>query len=115
MILSCSWFLALAILGADPPADAPIVPDSISLEESGRYRSRRSFDETLDFYDRTFKRTNGLIWHNIINLPGIRAKNIECRKKTNWEGINIYELKGEVRIYVIPRETHKTSGEAPLP
>ncbi|MBI5511475.1 MAG: hypothetical protein HY903_22180 [Deltaproteobacteria bacterium] len=89
----------------DPPAEAPLPKEATPLDEPGRYRTSRSFDETLDYYQREFRRVSGVRWHNVVNLPGIKAKNVTCtRKKVKWEGINIYETRGEVRIYVIPRE-----------
>jgi hypothetical protein len=48
-----------------------------------------------------------------VTLPSIKAKHIEClRKKTRWEGINIYEKQGEVRIFVIPREGSEKGSKA---
>jgi hypothetical protein len=92
------------LIAAELPVQAPILPGAISLKEEGRYRSPRSYEDALDYYKRIFRRTGGVRWHNVVNLPGIKAKNIESlRKKTHWEGINIYEKGGEVRIYVIPR------------
>ncbi|MFC1611954.1 hypothetical protein ACFL6C_13415 [Myxococcota bacterium] len=76
-----------------------------SFNVPGRYRSSRSYDETLEYYKRLFRRTGGVRWHNIVNLPGIKARNIQSlRKKTDWEGINLYENGGEVRIFVMARE-----------
>jgi hypothetical protein len=93
-----------SILTAELPIEAPIVPGSIPLEEAGRYRSGRPYEETILFYERIFRRVAGERWHNIVNLPGIKAKNIESRRsKTHWKYINIYETRGQVRIYVIPR------------
>lgn len=105
MMLS-SFLFVLTIAGApDPAVEAPILPGAAPLQETGRYRSPRNFEETLDFYERAFKQTGGVRWRNIVNLPGIRAKHIESlRKKTRWEGINIYEHKGEVRLFVIARD-----------
>jgi hypothetical protein len=101
-------FLVAALLlpaVTDPPMEAPLPRDAAPMDEPGRYRSSRSLDETLDFYQRELRRVPGIRWNNIVNLPGIKAKNITClRKKTKWEGINIYETRGEVRLYVIPRE-----------
>ena len=103
-----TMFLLAALLlpaATDPPVEAPLPKDVAPMDEPGRYRSSRSLDETLDFYQREFRRVGGIRWNNIVNLPGIKAKNITClRKKTKWEGINIYETHGEVRLYVIPRE-----------
>ncbi len=108
--------LLTALLATDPPDEAPIPPGVVALEEPGRYRSNRSFDETIEFYKRSFRRVWGLRWHHIVSLPGIKAKNIECqRKKSNWEGINIYEHAGEVRIYVIPRERPPEPPPKPAP
>jgi len=96
---------ALLVAATDPPAEAPLPKEAVPLEALGRYHTARSFDETIDFYQREFRRVGGIRWNNIVNLPGIKAKNITCvRKKTKWEGINIYETRGEVFLYVIPRE-----------
>jgi hypothetical protein len=98
--------LLLTLIAAnDPPEEAPLPPGVVPLEEPGRYRSSRTYDETLDFYERQLRRVGGIRWHNVVSLPGIKAKNIEClRKSSHWEGINVYDNAGEVRIYVIPRE-----------
>jgi len=106
-----AFVIALSVLGAgltEVPIDAPIVPGAEPLEEPGRYRSNRSFDDTLDFYQRLFNQTGLVRTRSIVNLPGIKAKHIEClRKKTKWEGINVYEYKGEVRLFVIAREAKR--------
>lgn len=97
--------IGIVTLAAELPIEAPIVPESQALDEPGRYRSGRSYDESLDYYRRVFRRTGGVRWYNIINKPGIKAKHIQSlRKKTNWEGINVYEHRGQVRVFVIPRE-----------
>jgi len=98
--------LGAKVRAADLPKDAPIVPQALSLKEPGRYQSPRSYDETIEYYERVFRRTGGVRWRSIINKPGIKAKHIESlRQTTNWEGINIYEKQGEVRIFVIARES----------
>ena len=105
--------MVVAAGGADPTLEPPIIKDAAPLEEMGRYRSPRTFDETLDFYQRLFNQPGVVRWRTIVNLPGIRAKHIESlRKKTKWEGINIYEYKGEVRLYVVPRDTKKRKNGA---
>jgi hypothetical protein len=89
----------------NPFAIAPIAAGSIAHAEPGRYRTYRTFEETLDFYERSFKKTGGIRWRSIINLPGIRARHIEClRSDSTWEGINVYEHNGKVHIFVIQRE-----------
>jgi hypothetical protein len=105
----------LILVGAsDPPVEVPLPQGVVPLEEPGRYRSSRSYDETIDYYERQFRRVGGIRWHNVVSLPGIKAKNIECLRKTaNWEGINVYDNAGEVRIYVIPREKPPEKPKAP--
>ncbi len=108
-----AWFVAaLALAATDLPPEAPLPKEAVALEEPGRYRTSRSFDETIEYYQREFRRTGGVRWNNVVNLPGIKAKNVTClRKKTKWEGINIYEARGEVKIYVIPRVSVDKAGD----
>ncbi len=96
---------ALIASGVELPVQAPVIPDAQPLEETGRYDSPRSFDDTVEFYKRVFKHTGGQIrWRNIVNSPGIKAKHVQSlRTATAWEGINIYEKAGKVRIFVIAR------------
>jgi hypothetical protein len=93
-------------LAAQDFVDAPLIKDAVPLDEPGRYRSPKSLEETFDYYQRLFATNGGGVrWRNIVNLPGIKAKHVESlKKKTKWEGINLYEYKGEVRIYVVPRD-----------
>jgi hypothetical protein len=112
------WSVLLAALlaaaaAAEPPLEAPLPAGAAQVDDPGRYRSPRSWEETLDFYRRIFNQTAGVRWRNIINQPGIKAKHVESlRKKTRWEGINIYERQGEVRIYVIARESPEKDAPA---
>lgn len=111
-------FLSLLIVLAaqnDPPMEAPRPQAAVEIpQEPGRYRSPYSYDETIDFYQRVFKNTAGVRWRNVVNLPAVKAKHIDCmRKRTRWDGINIYEKQGEVRIYVLPREAPERETAAP--
>lgn len=91
---------------ADLPVEAPLPSCAVAMDEPGRYSCGRTFDETLDFYRKTFIQTGGVRWRNIISTPNIKARHIDSlRSKTHWEGINVYEKAGEVRIYVLPRES----------
>ncbi len=98
------------VAGTDLPGEAPLVPGAIPLEEAGRYSSARSYDDTVSYYQRFFRSTGGVRWHHIVNLPSVKAKHVKSlRKSTLWEGINIYESKGQVRFFVIPRPASKAS------
>lgn len=107
-VVSLSAFflcLGIALAPQNLPAMAPVPAGAEPLAQTGRYRSPRTYDETLNFYRRLFAPTGGVKWRNIVSMPGIKAKHVESlSKKTRWEGINIYERQGEVRIYIIPRD-----------
>ena len=109
MLLASAMLVCLLQTPATAPTDVyldvPLVPYVTPLQEPGRYRSPRSYDQTLDFYTKLFKQSDVPVrWRNVVNMPGIKAKHIESlRAKTRWEGINIYEYKGQVRLFIIPR------------
>jgi hypothetical protein len=72
----------------------PVGPD--------RFRSPTGYPDTLKFFLKTysperFPRTP------IAALPGVRAMHIENPGGRDWEGINVYELNGETRIFVLTR------------
>lgn len=95
--------LALTFGAADARTDAPLVPGAIELEDIGRYESPRSFDDTVKYYERYFRGDRQRRWRHIVNLPTVRAQHVENKKQeSGWLGINIYEHRGKVRIYVIP-------------
>lgn len=104
---------------AEVPVKAPIVTGAAPLGEAGRYKVHRGFDDAVEYYKRMFKQESGVRWYNIINQPGLRAKHLaSLRKNTEWEGINIYERGGEVRLYVVPRGKRppaKAKGKAKAP
>jgi hypothetical protein len=103
--------LSLVPVGDGGYLDAPIVTGAKPLDEPGRYESPRTFDDTLTYYKYHFKSRGGVRWRNVVNLPHIRAQHIQSlRPKTKWQGLNVYEQNGRVRIFVVPRTT-----ESPAP
>ena len=103
-VATLAFMLSTSASGKDPLMEAPIIHGAITLKDEGRYRLRHSYEDAVAYYQRKFKRTRGIRWHTIVHHPGIKAKHIECRRKnTLWEGINIYDIRGEVRLFVIPR------------
>ena len=105
LVVLLGGFTPHVLRAAELPETPPIIPGAIPLDEPGRYQSPRTYDETLRYYERLFRRTGGVRWRTIVNRPGIRAVHAQSlRQRTRWEGINIYELNGDVRIYVVPRD-----------
>jgi len=108
-VLAALW-ISLSPVG-DGYLDAPIIPGAQQLSEPGRYESPKTWEDTLTYYKWHFKSRGGVRTRNIVNLPHIRAKYIQStRKSTKWQGLNIYEKNGHVRIFVVPRDPPEKSG-----
>ena len=95
-------FLALpGIAPATERAGGAIVPDdSVKIGEN-RFRSPRSYEETVKFYRGVYgpRYTR----RPIADTPGVKAVHIENpdAKPGQWEGMNVYELRGETRLFVL--------------
>jgi len=108
-------FLALLLLAApvclasEADLGAP-VPDGSRKVAELRYRSSTDWDNTLKWYQR---HTNLSRPKMIINQPGIKAVHLfNPSGKKRWEGLNVYEANGEVRISIVPVEKNgKKSGK----
>lgn len=96
--------LATEVAGATLPDDAVKVADR-------RYRVGRGFEETLKFYRQVY----GPRYRRrpIADLPAVKAVHIENpdAKPGRWEGLNVYELRGETRVFVVV--TEKQPGDEP--
>lgn len=103
MISVALFTISLALGASDARTDAPLVPGAVELEDLGRYESPRSYDDTIEYYERYFRGDHHRRWRHIVNLPTVRAQHIENKKQqSGWSGINVYEHRGKVRIFVIP-------------
>jgi hypothetical protein len=91
-------------MGLLSTSEWPNLPaNSVALSESGRFRSTRNFDDTVEFFQKSLA-SDAVRWIHIVNLPSVKAEHIESLRSTSsWEGINIYEARGEVRFFIIPR------------
>ena len=106
-------FLALILWAL--PAAADVVVRGAALppgsQEVGvdRYRSPSSYTDTLTWFSKRYK---GSPRKTIINQPSIRAIHIvNDSGKGSWEGLNVYELDGETRIFVVPKDPPKPGGQ----
>ena len=108
---------------------APVVPGSKNVGPH-RFRSARNYEDTLDFYKKLFRdgstyRTTSQKIVNNSEVRGIYFKNLA--PKARWDGLNVYEYKGTVTIFVVlsdeelrkiaadsaPKPTPSGSGIAP--
>lgn len=110
--LALSFAVVTSLLGgAEALANAPkvhgidLIAWSKKIEED-RYQSPRSWDKTIEYFQKYFRGWKGVRWHREVNLPTIKYVHIEnTHEKGAWAGINIYELPGgKVRVYVLKRE-----------
>jgi hypothetical protein len=82
---------------------APIVPGSKNIGQH-RFRSARNYEDTLDYYKKLFKESSAYrtTSEKIVNnseVRGIFFKN--TAPKARWDGLNVYEYKGSVTIFVV--------------
>lgn len=80
-----------------------ILPGGAREVGQDRYQSPEGFDETLKFYAKAYSWEHYPRQH-IADLPGVRAIHLANPNHSGgWEGLNIYELNGETRIFVLAR------------
>lgn len=95
--------LVLSLLAAEDGErvfGAPMVPGARKIEE-GRYVSPRTYDDTLEFYEKLYKGTTNVRFRAIINAPGIKAVHMQNTKGGGWLGINVYEINNQTRLFVV--------------
>jgi hypothetical protein len=85
-------------------AGGAIVPDDAAKIGENRYRSPRSYEETLKFYRGVYGPRYSR--RPIADTPSVKAVHIENpdAKPGQWEGLNVYELKNEARIFVLVKK-----------
>jgi hypothetical protein len=85
---------ALVVAGATLPDDAKPIGEN-------RYRLGRDYEAALKFYRTVYSAR--YTRRPIADQPGVKAVHIENpdAKPGQWEGLNVYELKGEVRVFVL--------------
>ncbi len=95
-------FLAWPGLGLAEKVAGAIIPDESRQVGERRYRIDKSYEDALKFF-RSVYPPGKYPRKPIANQPGIRAVHIENpeAKPGGWEGLNVYELKGETRVYVL--------------
>ncbi|MGC4122396.1 MAG: hypothetical protein QM765_49005 [Myxococcales bacterium] len=107
-----AWLLMAAPVAA---ADGVVVKGAVlpgGSQQVGedRYKSPSNWKDTLTWIEKKYPKST-YPYKTIVNQPGIRGFHIvNVDKKGEWEGINVYELDGETRFFVVSRDPPK---EAP--
>lgn len=79
------------------------LPGGAAKIAEDRYRAPQGWEETLKFYKNTYPPAK-YPRRSIVNQPGIKAIHlVNVDGKEEWEGLNVYELQGEVRIFILAR------------
>jgi hypothetical protein len=97
LMLAPGLAAALTVAGATLPDDAKQIGEN-------RYRLHKDFEETLKYYRTVYSAR--FTRRPIADQPGVKAIHIQNpdAKPGQWEGLNVYELKGQVRVFVLVKK-----------
>ncbi len=100
--LAAVFLLAPGLALAEKVGGAILPDESVKIGEN-RYRSPKGYDETLKFFRGVY--ATRFTRRPIADTPSVKAVHIENpdAKPGQWEGLNVYELKNETRIFVLVR------------
>jgi hypothetical protein len=81
-----------------------VLPDEAVKVAENRFKVAKSYDDTLKFY-RSVYAPGKYRRRPIADQPAVKAVHIENpdAKPGQWEGLNVYEVKGETRVFVLVR------------
>lgn len=97
LLLAPGIATALTVAGAQLPDDARKVGEN-------RYQLGRGYDAALKYFRTAYPAR--YTRRPIADQPGVKAVHIANpdAKPGQWEGLNVYELKGEVRVFVLVKQ-----------
>ena len=89
---------------AEKSAGATLPEDARRIGEN-RYQVGRKYEDALKFFRTTYPPVK-YPRRVIADQPGIKAVHIENpeARPGSWEGLNVYELKGETRVFVLVKQ-----------
>ncbi|GAC1346188.1 MAG: hypothetical protein NVSMB23_23400 [Myxococcales bacterium] len=89
---------------------------SVKIDED-RFRLPQSWEESIKFYKTVFP-PQKYPRRSLHSQSGVRAVHIDNPHpaEDEWQGVNLYENKGEVRVFVLnPRRPEPARGARPAP
>jgi hypothetical protein len=102
--------LAAVLLGVPGLAPAEkvagaILPDGVVRIGENRYRVPKSYEDTLKFFRGVYGPAS-YARRQIIDTAGVKAVHIANpgAKPGQWEGLNVYELKNQTRVFVLVKK-----------
>ena len=104
LVLLCGVWTAGARAAETPPdlyRSSPIIPYAKKIGEH-RFRSPRTYDDTLTYYRKIFVGDPKVAFEKIVNTSRIRGMHLKNKVVGGrWEGLNIYEHNGQTVIFVV--------------
>ena len=100
-ILAAAGVSSLAA-AAEPSAYGAVLPTGAHQVGKDRYQSPSGYAETLKFYSKVYSLEH-YPRKPVADLPGVRAVHLVNGGRGEWESLNIYELNGSTRIFVLPK------------
>jgi hypothetical protein len=97
-----AFLLAIPGLALAEKVAGAILPDDARRIGENRYQLERKYEDALKFYRSTYPPAKHPR-RPIADQPGLKAVHIENpdAKPGTWDGLNVYELKGETRVFVL--------------
>lgn len=100
------WLAGIApARGAETPPDlyrsAPVIPYAKKAGEH-RFRSPRTYEDTLTYYRKVFAGDENISFEKIVNTAAVRGMHMRNKAPgRRWDGLNIYENRGQTFIFVV--------------
>jgi hypothetical protein len=94
-------FLAAPGLARAEKVAGAVLPDEAVKVGENRYRVPKSYEETLRFFRSVYP--GRFTRRPIADTPAVKAVHIENpdARPGQWEGLNVYELRNETRVFVL--------------
>jgi hypothetical protein len=102
-VLLIGALLSAEALGDGTTVHGAILPQGAHEVGPDRYQAAAPFAETMKFYQKIYS-AERYPRKSIADLPGVRAVHLTNPNRVGWDGLNIYELNGVTRIYVLVHE-----------
>lgn len=104
VLLVVALFAMPAGAAGEFKAHGVLLPNGAVRVAEERYRLPESFDATAKWYSQVYK-PDKFPRRRIINQPGVKAIHIvNPEQGGEWEGLNLYEYRGEVRLFILVRQ-----------
>ncbi len=98
------FWLRTASAAEMPPElyrSAPVIPYAKKAGEH-RFRSPRTYEDTLTYYRKVFAGDENISFEKIINTSAVRGMHMRNKAPgRRWDGLNIYENRGITYIFVV--------------